>query len=221
VLVVEDDLRTADMLRRALQKERYAVDVEHDGPSALWAATEHPYTAIVLDAMIPEPDGFEVCRRLRSGGNWVPVLLLTARDGVGDRVCGLDAGADDYLTKPFDIQELFARLRALVRRVPVDRPPIVRVADLELDPASHTVRRNGSVIELAPRAYAVLATLARRAGEVVPRQRLLSEAWDFAFDGTPNALEAAVKRLRDALDVEGEPSHIETVRGVGYRLRVT
>jgi two-component system OmpR family response regulator len=219
VLVVEDDPKMADMLRRALGREGYSVDTAADGDEALWAATEHPYDALVLDAMIPGPDGFEVCRRLRGAGRWVPVLMLTARDRVEDRVRGLDAGADDYLTKPFALTELFARVRALVRRQPAERPTTLTAGDLELDPAAHEVRRAGVLLDLTPKAFAVLEYLMRHADRVVSRTELLDHVWDEAFEGGSNVVDAYVKRVRDAVDHGDQPSVIETVRGAGYRLR--
>jgi two-component system OmpR family response regulator len=219
VLVVEDDPKMADMLRRALGREGYSVDMAADGDEALWATTEHPYDAVVLDAMIPGPDGFEVCRRLRDAGRWVPVLMLTARDRVEDRVRGLDAGADDYLTKPFALTELFARVRALVRRQPAERPTTLAAGDLELDPAAHEVRRAGALLDLTPKAFAVLEYLMRHADRVVSRSELLDHVWDEAFEGGSNVVDAYVKRVRDAVDHVDQPSIIETVRGAGYRLR--
>jgi two-component system OmpR family response regulator len=219
VLVVEDDPGAAQMLTRALTKDGYAVDVVTDGEDALWAATEVPYAAIVLDRMIPPPDGLEVCRRLRTAGNWVPVLLLTARDAVADRVEGLDAGADDYLTKPFAVVELFARVRALVRRAPTERPAIIVIGDLTLDPAVHRAERAGHVLDLTPRGFTVLEVLMRHAGEVVTRTQLLEQAWDLAYDGGSNVVDATVSRLRELVDRPFASPMIETVRGVGYRLK--
>ena len=219
VLVVEDDSKMADLLRRALSREGYSVDVATTGDEALWAAGENPYDAVVLDAMIPAPDGFEVCRRLRAEKRWVPVLMLTARDRVEDRVSGLDAGADDYLTKPFALTELFARVRALVRRQPAERPAVLAVADLELDPATHEVRRGGRSLELTPKAFAVLEYLLRHCDRVVSRAELIEHVWDLAFDGGSNVVDAYVKRVRNAVDRAGEPSLIDTVCGAGYILR--
>ena len=221
VLVVEDDPAMADLLVRALTREGHAVDRADKGVDALWAATEREYDAVVLDAMIPEPDGFEVCRRLRAAGRWMPILLLTARDRVDDRVAGLDAGADDYLTKPFALAELFARLRVLLRRPATERPAVLQVGDLTLDPATHQVRRAGESLEITPKAFAVLEYLMRRPGEVVTRTALLDHAWDDAFDGGSNVVDAYVKRVRDVIDRPGEASLLETIRGVGYRLRDT
>ena len=219
LLVVEDEPKMAEVVRRALEREGYAVDGAETGDEALWAAAEHPYDGVVLDAMIPAPDGFEVARRLRGTGNAVPILMLTARDAVGDRVAGLDAGADDYLTKPFALAELLARVRALVRRGPAELPPVLVVGDLELDPSTRTVRRAGRDLELTPKAFAVLEELMRRAGQVVTRGELIEHVWDFAYDGSSNVVDAYVSRVRDAVDRPFDDPLIETVRGVGYRLR--
>jgi two-component system, OmpR family, response regulator len=219
LLVVEDDPSMVDLLRRALEREAYAVDVVGTGDEALWAVAEHPYDAVVLDVMIPAPDGFTVVRRLRASGQQVPVLMLTARDAVGDRVTGLDAGADDYLTKPFAITELFARVRALVRRGPAARPPHLVVGDLALDPSTHRATRSGRKLELTPKAFALLEYFMHRPGQVVSRAELLEHVWDFAFDGSSNVVDAYVSRVRDAVDKPFDDPLIETVRGVGYRLR--
>jgi two-component system OmpR family response regulator len=219
LLVVEDDPSMVDLLRRALEREAYAVDVVGGGEEALWAAGEHPYDVLVLDAMIPAPDGFEVARRLRADGNGVPILMLTARDAVGDRVAGLDAGADDYLTKPFAIAELFARVRALVRRGPTPHTPTLTVGELRLDPSTHEASRAGRRLHLTPKAFALLEYLMRHPGQVVSRTELLEHVWDFAYDGGSNVVDAYVSRVRDAVDRPFDDPLIETVRGVGYRLR--
>jgi two-component system OmpR family response regulator len=219
LLVVEDDPSMVDLLRRALEREAYAVDVVGTGDEALWAVGEHPYDAVVLDVMIPAPDGFAVVRRLRADGQQVPVLMLTARDAVGDRVTGLDAGADDYLTKPFAISELFARVRALVRRGPAARPPHLVAGVLVLDPSTHRATRSGRELDLTPKAFALLEYLMHRPGQVVSRAELLEHVWDFAFDGSSNVVDAYVSRVRDAVDKPFDEPLIETVRGVGYRLR--
>jgi len=219
VLVVEDEAKMAGLIKRGLEHEGYAVDLAGDGFEALWAAREFDFDAIVLDAMIPEPDGFEVCRTLRAEGRWTPVLLLTARDGVDDRVLGLDAGADDYLTKPFAFTELFARLRALTRRPLGARPTVLAVGDLVLDPATRDVRRGDTPISLSAKQFAILEQFMRRPGEVLSRADLLEHVWDFAYEGTSNLVDVYVRTLRERIDRPFGVDSIETVRGAGYRLR--
>jgi two-component system, OmpR family, response regulator len=219
ILVVEDEPKMAALVRRGLEREGFACDLSVNGTEALWAAGEVTYDAIVLDVMIPAPDGFDVCRRLRAEGNWTPVLLLTARDAVDDRVAGLDAGADDYLTKPFAMGELFARLRAITRREPAARPVALRVGDLVLDPARHEVHRGGNEIRLSPKEFALLEFLMRHAGEVLGRSQILDHVWDFAYDGTSNVVDVYMRYLRAKVDRPFGLETIETVRGVGYRLR--
>lgn len=219
VLVVEDDLKMAALLRRGLEHEGYAVDVVGTGAEALWAAEELAIDAILLDVMIPSPDGFEVCRQLRRARKWMPILLLTARDSVSDRVTGLDAGADDYLVKPFSFDELFARLRALLRREPGERPTVLRVADLELDPASKVVRRSGVEVDLSAKELALLELFMRHPDEVLSRSQILDHVWDFAYAGTSNVVDVYVRYLREKLDRPFNCQSIETVRGHGYRLR--
>jgi two-component system, OmpR family, response regulator len=218
LLVVEDDPGMASLLVRSLQREGYAVDAVGNGQDALWSTQENDYDAVVLDAMIPSPDGFEVCRRMREEGRWAPVLMLTARDTVPDRVRGLDAGADDYLTKPFALAELFARLRALTRRDPLERPVTLQVGDLSLDPVSHVVRRGDVDIALSPKEFALLQELMRRPGEVLSRTNLIDHVWDFAYDGASNVVDVYVRYLRDKVDRPFGRETIKTVRGVGYRL---
>jgi two-component system OmpR family response regulator len=219
VLVVEDEVKMAALVRRGLEREGYAVDVAADGPEALWSARERDYDAIVLDAMIPEPDGFAVCRLLRDERRWAPVLILTARDSVEDRVRGLDAGADDYLTKPFAFEELFARLRALTRRGPVERPIVLAVGDLTLDPVTRAVRRAGQPIMLSAKEFGLLEFLMRHPGEVLTRTRIIEHVWDFAYEGGSNVVDVYVRYLREKVDRPFGRTDIETVRGVGYRLR--
>ena len=208
----------AGLLRRGLEHEGYAVDVVSTGQDALWASVELPLDAVVLDAMIPGPDGFEVCRRLRQKGCWVPVLMLTARDAITDRVAGLDAGADDYLVKPFAFDELFARLRALVRREPGERPPVLVAGGLRLDPATKQVSRAGQMIRLSPKEFALLELFMRHQDEVLSRTRILDHVWDFAYDGTSNVVDVYVRYLRNKVDRPFGTTLIETVRGHGYRL---
>jgi len=210
---------TAIAIKRGLEHEGYAVDLAGDGGEALWAAREFDFDAIVLDAMIPDPDGFEVCRTLRAEGRWTPVLLLTARDGVDDRVLGLDAGADDYLTKPFAFSELFARLRALTRRELGARPTVLAVGDLVLDPATREVRRGDVDISLSAKQFAILEQFMRRPGEVLSRTDLLEHVWDFAYEGTSNLVDVYVRTLRERIDRPFGVDSIETIRGAGYRLR--
>ncbi len=209
----------ASLLKRGLEREGYAVDVAANGEDALWAGRELPYDAVVLDAMIPPPDGFDVCRRLRDEGRWMPIIMLTARDSIGDRVHGLDAGADDYLPKPFSFAELFARLRALLRRDAGERPAVLRAGDLQLDPATRTVSRGDAPISLTPRQFALLELLLRHRGEVLSRTAIIDHVWDFAYDGTSNVVDVYVRYLRDKVDRPFGRQSIETVRGAGYRLR--
>ncbi|MEO5940678.1 MAG: response regulator transcription factor [Candidatus Limnocylindrales bacterium] len=219
VLVVEDEVKMAGLLKRGLEEEGYAVDVLGTGADALWAGTENPYDAIVLDVMLPDFDGFEVCRRLRAAGKWAPVLMLTSRTAVSDRVAGLDAGADDYVTKPFSFSELFARLRALVRRGVGERPAILNVGDLALDPATRRVTRAAVVIELTAKELALLEYFMRRPGEVLTRSRIIEHVWDFGYDGDSNVVDVYVRYLREKIDRPFHRNTIETVRGSGYRLR--
>ena len=218
LLVVEDDVDLADLLRRALQREGYAVDLVADGAEALWSARENPYDAIVLDVVIPAPDGFEVVRSLRAGGCWTPVLMLTARDVVDDRVHGLDAGADDYLTKPFAVSELAARVRALVRRTPVERPVILQVGDLRLDPAARQVTRGEQVVALSPKEFALLHELMRHPGRALTRTHHIEHVWDYAYDGTSNVVDVDIGYLRDKIDRPFARRSVVTVRGAGYRI---
>jgi len=223
ILIVEDSAKMARLLKRGLEREGYAVDVVDSGQDAVWMATENDYDAIVLDVILDARgtaiDGFEVCRRLRNASRWVPVLMVTARDAVADRVHGLDAGADDYLTKPFSLDELLARLRALMRRRATARPPVLSVGDLSLDPARHQVVRDGSVIELTPTEFALLEYFMRRPGDVLTRATLVEHVWDFAFDGDPRIVNVYIRSLRDKIDRPFRRSSLETVRGLGYRIR--
>ena len=219
VLVVEDEVRMAGLLERALREEGHAVDVAADGPEGLWLATENAYGAIVLDVMLPGLDGFQLCRRLRESGRWVPVLMLTARDAVGDRVRGLDAGADDYLVKPFSLIELAARLRALARRDDRSRPVILAEGDLKLDPAAKRAWRAAAELHISPKEFSLLELFLRHPGHVLTRSQIIEEIWDFAYVGGSNIVDQYVNYLRRKVDVPFERHHIETVRGMGYRLR--
>jgi two-component system OmpR family response regulator len=219
VLVVEDDTRMSRLLKRGLEEEGHAVDLAGDGPEGLWLATENPYAAIVLDVMLPGFDGFELCRKLRAAGVWVPVLMLTARDAVYDRVRGLDAGADDYMVKPFSLLELAARLRALVRRDDRARPVLLTEGDLKLDPASKRAWRGSAELQLSPKEFSLLELFLRHPGTVLTRSQILDAAWDFAYDGTSNVVDQYVTYLRKKIDVPFGRHDLETVRGMGYRLR--
>lgn len=219
VLVVEDETRMARLVKRGLEEEGHAVDVAGDGPEGLWLATENPYAAVVLDVMLPGFDGFELCRRLRAAGVWAPVLMLTARDAVGDRVRGLDAGADDYLVKPFSLLELAARLRALARRDDRARPVVLAVGDLRLDPAGKRAWRGGAELRLSPKEFSLLELFLRHPGVVLTRSQILDAAWDFAYDGSSNVVDQYVTYLRKKVDVPFGRHDLETVRGMGYRLR--
>jgi two-component system OmpR family response regulator len=219
VLVIEDEVRMARLVKRALEEEGHAVDVAGTGPDGLWMATENPYAAIILDVMLPGFDGFELCRRLRAAGIWVPVLMLTARDEIGDRVRGLDAGADDYLVKPFSLLELAARLRALTRRDDRRRPAVLAEGDLKLDPASKRAWRAGTEIELSPKEFSLLEFFLRNPGTVLTRSQIIEAVWDFAYDGTSNVVDQYVKYLRRKVDTPFGRHDLQTVRGMGYRLR--
>ena len=219
VLIVEDEIRMASLIRRGLANEGLAADVAGRGTDALWMADAHAYDVVVLDVMLPDLDGFEVCRRLRAAGIWAPVLMLTARDSVDDRVAGLDSGADDYLVKPFAFAELLARLRALARRGDGERPAVLAVDDLRLDPATRDVVRGSTPVQLTAKEFALLETFMRRPGEVLSRFHLLEHAWDFAYENRSNIVDVYVRRLRRKIDEPFGRRSLETVRGAGYRLR--
>jgi two-component system, OmpR family, response regulator len=214
LLVVEDEQRLAAGLRKGLEAEGFAVDVVHNGTDGIWMARENPFDAIILDVMLPGANGYQVCRTLRSEGNWTPILMLTAKDGVWDQVEGLDTGADDYLTKPFSYAVLIARLRALRRRGARARPTVLEAGGLRLDPATRRVWLHGEQVELTRREFAILEFLLHHTDEVMSKREILEHVWDFDFDGDPNIVEVYVRRLRTKLD---RPL-IETVRGAGYRL---
>jgi two-component system OmpR family response regulator len=219
VLVVEDEAKLASLLGRGLREEGHAADVAESGEDALWMARAVSYDAIVLDVMLPGIDGVATCRELRNAGVWAPVLFLTARDAVGDRVDALDAGGDDYLVKPFSFAELLARLRALTRRVPVERPPLLEVGDLRLDPAAHRAWRGEAELDLSPKEFALLETFMRRPGTVLSRVQLLESAWDMAYESRSNIVDVYVRYLRTKIDRPFGRDAIETVRRAGYRLR--
>jgi two-component system, OmpR family, response regulator len=219
VLVVEDHPEMAGLLDARLREDGFAVDLVGTGENGVAMALEVDYDVVVLDVLLPGIDGFEACRRLRAEGRWAPVLLLTARDAVRDRVAGLDAGADDYLTKPFSFAELSARLRALVRRGPGERPVVLAVGALTLDPATRDVRRGDAEIRLTPKEFALLEFFMRHPGEVLSRTRLIEHVWDFAFESDSNVVDVFVRLLRDKIDRPFGARSIETVRGAGYRLR--
>ena len=214
ILVVEDEPKLRSLLERGLRGHGYAVDTASSGTDALWRGSEWDYDAIVLDIQIPEPNGIEVARRLRERGRWAPILFLTVRDGVSDRVEGLDAGGDDYLTKPFSFDELFARLRALMRRTPPPRPVVLRAGDIVLDPARHAVAKGEEVIELSPKEFSLLEYMLRHQGETLTRSEIIDHVWDFAYDGASNVVDVYIGYLRSKIGAD----RIETVRGVGYRL---
>lgn len=220
VLVVEDDVKLAGLIRRGLRNAGGTADVAIKGEDAIWMAGATEYDAIILDVMLPGIDGFAVCERLRREGIWSPVLMLTARDSVADRVAGLDGGADDYLTKPFAFLELLARLRALVRRGPVERPTVLEVGDLRLDPASHEAWRGKTRIELSAKEFLLLEAFMRSPGRVMTRYELLESAWESGFESRSNVVDAYVRLLRKKIDKPFGVKSVETVRGVGYRLRV-
>jgi len=219
VLVVEDDVALAAAIRRGLRADGVVADVAVRGEDALWMASATSFDAIVLDVLLPGIDGFETCRRLRADGVWTPVLMLTARDAVGDRVRGLDQGADDYLTKPFALAELLARLRAIVRRGPVERPLRLAVGDLSLDPATRQVWRGDQEIRLSAKEFVLLEAFMRRPGEVLSAYDLLDHAWDYDYENRSNVVQVYVRYLREKIDRPFGVESLETVRGAGYRLR--
>jgi DNA-binding response OmpR family regulator len=218
LLVVEDDVRLSEVLVRGLREEGYAVDSVRDGQSALYQLAINTYDAVVLDIMIPAPDGLEVCRQMRTARLSTPVLMLTARDALDDRVLGLDAGADDYLVKPFAFAELLARIRALLRRTPVVASPTLKVGELTIDTAGHRVFRGQEEIELTSKEYALLEYMARNAGRVISRTEIAEHVWDEHFDPFSNVIEVYVNRLRRKID-RIEPHHLITRRNEGYLLR--
>ena len=219
VLIVEDEIKLASLIRRGLRDDGMVADVAIKGEDALWMAGSTDYDAIVLDVMLPGIDGFQVCKRLREDGVWSPVLMLTARDAIEDRVEGLDTGADDYLTKPFSFAELTARLRALARRGPVERPALLQMGDLRLDPSSKRVWRGDTDISLSTKEFSLLETFMRRPGQMLDRFQLLEHAWDYEYENRSNVVDVYVRYLREKIDRPFAVESIETIRGAGYRMR--
>jgi two-component system OmpR family response regulator len=219
VLIVEDDARMAAAIRRGLQTEGVVADVTPRGEDALWMAAATAFDAVVLDVVLPGIDGFDTCRRLRDGGVWTPIIMLTARDAIEDRVRGLDHGADDYVVKPFSVAELLARLRAVARRGPVERPVVLQAGDLRLDPTTRRVWRGDVEIRLSAKEYAVLETFMRHPDEVLSQYDLLEHAWDYDYENRSNVVEVYVRYLREKIDRPFGMRSLETVRGAGYRLR--
>ncbi|MCZ4493384.1 MAG: DNA-binding response regulator [Conexibacter sp.] len=219
VLVVEDEVPLAKLIRQGLVQDGQLADVAVRGEDALWMAASAPYDVICLDVNLPGIDGFETCRRLRADDVATPILMLTARDGIGDRIMGLDTGADDYLVKPFDFGELLARLRALARRSATTPQPVLRVGDLSLDPASHRVARGDTEIELSSKEVQILEVFMRHPGEVLSRLQVLERAWDASYENRSNIIDVYIRYLRQKIDRPFGVETLETVRGAGYRLR--
>jgi two-component system OmpR family response regulator len=219
VLIVEDNVRMASAIKRGLQAEGLVADVASRGEDALWMAGATEFDAVVLDVMLPGIDGFETCRRLREEGMWAPIIMLTAKDSVEDRIAGLDRGADDYLVKPFSLGELLARLRALARRGPVERPAVLEVGSLRMNPATQQVWRGDEEILLSAKEFTLLETFMRRPGEVLSQFQLLEHAWDYEYENRSNVVEVYIRYLREKIDRPFGVKSIETVRGAGYRLR--
>ena len=219
ILVVEDEKKVASFVRRGLEAEHYEVDVVYDGETGLSRALTSEYDLVILDVMLPGRNGLDVVRELRARGRSVPILLLTARAGLSDKVSGLDLGADDYLTKPFAFDELLARIRALLRRGAPAAPPVLSVADLTLDPATHSVTRAGQTIDLSPREYALLEFFMRNRGRVLSRTLIAQHVWGIDFDTFTNVIDVYVNYLRRKIDAGFEPKLLHTVRGVGYVLK--
>ena len=218
ILVVEDDKLVARAVRRGLEAEGYAVDVALDGTEGAWLAAENEYDALVLDVMLPGLPGDQLCARLREAGDWTPILMLTARSLPEEEARALDAGADDFLAKPFSYLVLVARLRALLRRGGRERPAVLEVGDLRLDPAQHQVWRGDTSVDLTPRQFSLLELLMRRPGEVLSKASILEHVWDFAYEGDPNIVEVYVRQLRQRIDIPFDRASVQTVRLVGYRL---
>ena len=219
ILVVEDQTKLASLLRRGLQEENYAVDVAGTVEDAVWMGTETSYDVVVLDVMLPDGDGFDVVRRMRDAKRWAPVIMLTAKDAVADRVTGLDSGADDYLTKPFSFEELLARIRALLRRGPSERPAVISAGPLKLDPAARQVKVRGTTVALTSREFTLLEYLMRHRGVVLSRTRIREHVWDDSFEGDSNVVDVYIRYLREKIDRAFGLALIETVRGAGYRIK--
>jgi two-component system, OmpR family, response regulator len=218
MLVVEDETKMANLLRRGLQEQGYVVDIAGTGKEAVWRAIENDYDLVVLDVMLPDGDGFQVCREIRESGQWMPMLMLTARDAHEDRVRGLDGGADDYLTKPFAFDELLARIRALLRRDTKERPAVLSVGGLTLDPATREVTREGVAIELTSKEFSLLEYLMREVNRTVSRAELIEHVWDLSHEGNSNIVDVYVGYLRQKIDRPFDTQTIVTVTGAGYRV---
>ena len=219
LLVVEDAPKMSSLLQRAFREDGYAVDVASLGSDAVWHASEVEFDAVILDVGLPDITGFDVCRELRERGRWMPILMLTARDAVYDLVQGLDCGADDYVTKPFELEELRARLRAAIRRAPVARPAMLAVGDLVLDPAARTVHRSDELICLSPKEFSILECFMRHPGQVLSRAQIMEHSWDSSRDSDSNIVDVYIRMLRAKIDRPFGLSTIQTIRGVGYLLR--
>jgi DNA-binding response OmpR family regulator len=220
ILIVEDEEKLASVLKRGLQEQGYAVDIAYDGDEGLGLAEIEPYDLVLLDVMLPKLDGLVVARRLRAGHRNVPILMLTARDGIDDRVAGLDSGADDYLVKPFAFRELLARVRALLRRDGLSKDPVLRIADLEIDTVAHEVRRAGKPVELTSKEYAVLEYFVRNPNRVLTRTQIAEHVWSYDFVAMSNVVDVYVRYLRRKLNDVRDPRLLQTVRGTGYKLAV-
>jgi len=218
VLVVEDEVRLSAYLKRGLEAEGFAVDVAQSGTDGLWMASEQTYDAVLLDIMLPGMNGYKVCESLRKGDNWVPILMLTAKDGEYDEAEALDTGADDFLSKPFSFVVLLARLRALMRRGSPERPAVLSVGTLTMDPSTHEVARGEAPIELTPREYSLLEYLMRHPNDALPKADIVGHVWDWEFEGDANIVEVYVGYLRKKIDAPFDLKTLRTVRGVGYRL---
>jgi len=219
ILLVEDEMKLAHAMKRALELQKYAVDVVNNGKDGLDFAIGEEFGLIILDVMLPEIDGIEICRRIREAGIHTPVMMLTARGQISDKVTGLDVGADDYMVKPFSFEELFARIRALVRRPAQTNDPVLRIRDLTLDPKTFTVKRNEEIIELSSKEFSLLEYLLRNKNTVLNKEQIISHVWDYDSDILPSTIEVHMKHLRDKVDVAGEDSLINTIRGRGYTIR--